>query len=89
MHRHRLVWVLVGGAAVALAASVHAGASAPQHFRALERVQSNSLGQSASPAPARDQAAIDLEGHQAVLKRYCVTCHNDRAKTGGLSLESD
>src|SRR6185369_7244184 len=25
--------------------------------------------------------------HEAVLNNYCVTCHNDRAKTGGLSLE--
>ena len=25
--------------------------------------------------------------HQAVVTRYCVSCHNDRAKTGGLSLE--
>ena len=24
---------------------------------------------------------------RAVLDRYCVTCHNDRAKTAGLSLE--
>ncbi len=24
---------------------------------------------------------------QAVVTQYCVTCHNDRAKTGGLSLE--
>ena len=25
--------------------------------------------------------------HAELLQRYCVTCHNDRAKTGGLSLE--
>jgi cytochrome c551/c552 len=25
---------------------------------------------------------------RAVLDRYCVTCHNQRAKTGGLALES-
>src|SRR5712671_6900136 len=24
----------------------------------------------------------------AVVKQYCVTCHNGRAKTGGLSLEN-
>ena len=32
-----------------------------------------------APSPAASQ--------QAVVTRYCVTCHNDRAKTGGLSLE--
>jgi mono/diheme cytochrome c family protein len=31
-----------------------------------------------SPAPATDQALI---------QKYCVTCHNARAKTGGLSLD--
>ena len=26
--------------------------------------------------------------HRAVLDRYCVTCHNDRLRTGNLSLDS-
>src|SRR6202167_2404095 len=26
--------------------------------------------------------------HRALLDKYCVTCHNDRAKTGGLTLEN-
>ena len=34
------------------------------------------------PAPPADTA------YPAVLDRYCVTCHNERAKTGGLTLES-
>src|SRR5262245_31043073 len=34
----------------------------------------------ATPGPAAD--------HNAVFKQYCVTCHNDRAKAGGLSLVS-
>src|SRR5437868_12398937 len=25
---------------------------------------------------------------RAILEQYCVTCHNDKAKTGNLSLES-
>ena len=37
----------------------------------------------AGQAPARPAAA----DHGAVVTKYCVTCHNDRAKTGGLSLE--
>ncbi len=32
-----------------------------------------------APSPAASR--------QAIVTRYCVTCHNDRAKTGGLSLE--
>ena len=27
--------------------------------------------------------------HRALLDRYCVTCHNDRLSTGGLSFEAD
>ena len=38
----------------------------------------------AGQAPARPSAPAD---HGAVVTKYCVTCHNDRAKTGGLSLE--
>ena len=30
------------------------------------------------PAPAQD--------HNAIIRRYCVSCHNDKAKTAGLSL---
>ena len=36
-------------------------------------------------APA---AAATAESQTALIKQYCVTCHNDRAKTGGLSLAS-
>jgi mono/diheme cytochrome c family protein len=28
----------------------------------------------------------DVGAHRALLDKYCVTCHNDRAKTAGLSL---
>ena len=38
----------------------------------------------AGQAPVRPPAAAD---HGAVVTKYCVTCHNERAKTGGLSLD--
>lgn len=38
----------------------------------------------ASPAPA----AQAREDYNALVKRYCVGCHNDRAQTGNLSLAS-
>src|SRR5262245_32295941 len=31
--------------------------------------------------------ASDPSPHRALIDRYCVTCHNDRAKTAGLTLE--
>lgn len=33
-------------------------------------------------------AASTAASQQALVTRYCVTCHNERAKTGGLSLET-
>jgi hypothetical protein len=51
-----------------------------------------------TPAPARPAApvrplashttATTVESQTALIKQYCVTCHNDRSKTGGLSLAS-
>jgi hypothetical protein len=38
-----------------------------------------------APAHTRESAA---EAQTAMVKQYCVTCHNDRAKAGGLSLAS-
>src|SRR5579859_3570104 len=37
------------------------------------------LAQTAPPSPS--------SGNRALLDKYCVTCHSDRAKTGGLTLE--
>jgi hypothetical protein len=53
-------------------------------------------GQSVAPArpanqttPARPVAAAPtVQSHRAMLDRYCVTCHSDRLKTAGLTLES-
>jgi len=39
----------------------------------------------AAPATATPTTAAD---QNALLKQYCVTCHSDRAKAGGLSLAS-
>ena len=33
-------------------------------------------------------AASTPPDYQAVINRYCATCHNERAKTGGLALDS-
>ena len=43
-----------------------------------------------TPAPAKPAAAapVPTQSHKATLDRYCVTCHSDRLKTAGLTLES-
>jgi mono/diheme cytochrome c family protein len=42
------------------------------------------------PAPAARPApvALDTAAAQALVDRYCVTCHNDRTQTAGLSLSA-
>src|SRR6476646_4394951 len=54
----------------------------------LSAAQSGSV----RPAPAAAAgpaapAAAGQEASQALLKQYCVTCHNARLKTGGLELD--
>jgi hypothetical protein len=41
----------------------------------------------ASPALMRTGAVPQADQHRAMLDTYCITCHNTRAKTGGLSLD--
>src|SRR5688572_16707956 len=40
--------------------------------------------QSGAPAASPDT----VTAQHALLKQYCITCHSDRARTGGLSLEN-
>src|SRR5262249_1839311 len=40
------------------------------------------------PAPGSPPAGASAADHNAVIKRYCVTCHTDARKPGGLSLAS-
>ena len=39
-------------------------------------------------APAFAGQSVDPASAQALLSRYCITCHSERLKTGGLSLEA-
>src|SRR6476646_10259575 len=39
-----------------------------------------------TPAPAA--AAVNVDAQNALVKQNCVGCHNDKAKTGGLTLAS-
>jgi hypothetical protein len=42
-------------------------------------------GQSSSPTPT---LSTSQSPHGALINQYCVTCHNQRAKTGGLALDT-
>src|SRR6202050_2718884 len=45
------------------------------------------MGGAALPALGQSGGAAAVEG-AAFLKQYCVTCHSQKLKTGGLSLET-
>jgi mono/diheme cytochrome c family protein len=47
-------------------------------------VQSSAARQGAPAAPAADSVAAN----QAVLQKYCASCHNEKMKSGGLALTS-
>jgi mono/diheme cytochrome c family protein len=71
-------WVPAALAAIVISATVVAGqrtaapASAP-----------------AAPAASRTQAAapVDVASHAGLVEKSCVSCHNNKTKTGGLSLQ--
>src|SRR5262245_59045390 len=44
-------------------------------------------GQTPRPAVSHDVAGSAAQV-QPLISKYCVSCHNDRAKTGGLSLQN-
>jgi hypothetical protein len=74
-----LTKILPVGAIWALVVAVIAG-SAPQ-----------GVGGSAPPAVQRDAAAAPQQSTDdaALVKQYCLGCHNERAKQGGLVLDGD
>ena len=59
------------------AEGVHGGAAQPGLAAA-----------SGSGASAREQSTSAAATQRALVDRYCVTCHNERLRTGGLALDS-
>ena len=59
--------------------------SAPYHAATSASLKASSFGRPAPHSPLSTRVSADaLTG---VVKTYCQACHNDRAKTGNLSLE--
>ena len=56
--------------------------------RFLVRIAVGCLAASLPGGWASAQTASNVSDYGATLKQYCVTCHNDKAKTGDLSLEN-
>ena len=62
-----------------------AGGGAPEGFPAGSAVVRAAAAAQAAGAPATEAGTEQ----RALLDRYCVTCHNDRLRTGGLTLAAD
>ncbi len=88
------LWII---ATVALASVTLYGGQAPQQ-RTPERAQRpaaaparQSPAAPARPVPvassARQPVAMPTDTQRTLLNQYCVTCHNSRAKTGGVVLD--
>ncbi len=89
--------VLLAGATVETSSSrpgFAAAATSPAVGYALAPIKTSSARLEADPylpRPAAAQApspATETASPRAVLDRYCVTCHNDRLRTGGLTLDA-
>jgi hypothetical protein len=70
----------------ALARKLFACAAAVYLSMFLVQAQSRSPGLLRDAQPT-NQAKPSYEAERALLDKYCVTCHNDRAKTAGLMLD--
>src|SRR6186713_1218643 len=42
----------------------------------------------ALPVPQPQAASSAITEHQALINQYCVTCHNQKTKTAGLTLDT-
>ena len=45
-------------------------------------------GAAPSPSPAAPAPQAPAQDRQAVLSKYCLTCHNENLKSGGLALSA-
>ncbi len=73
--RSRFATIIVAGVTGALISAAGLAAKEP-------------AGGALQSAPEAQATASDPAPHQQVIRRYCVTCHNDRLQSGGLALTS-
>jgi len=84
VHVTNSVWLASGVVCAGLAATVGLGAQPPAR-RAAKATQATAKPVP-RPVPVSSHAAAAAVDHNAVVRRYCVGCHNEKTKSGGLSL---
>jgi len=83
--RRRVCSALVGASTLVLTASVCLVALTAQQPAPEQPAPEQPAP---SPVPAAPAAAAVLSPQQLTLNRYCIGCHNQRAKTAGLALDT-
>src|SRR5436190_17282260 len=82
-------WACLGIAVFLLGAAGRIGHAQRPAGPAPAKASAPSAPQKApAPAPVSAHASTSAADQNAVLKRYCVTCHTEARKPGGLSLAS-
>ena len=82
LHR-RLFWACGCALALLFAASIRLAADREDAQALARPAAAPQRVEPAAPAAAASTTLPD----QALVQKYCSTCHNDRAKTGGISFE--
>src|SRR5690349_6810345 len=85
------VWVLLIAWIVVLATAASQGQSSVQGWAqgaAQGSAQGWAQGTAQGSAQGTAQGSAQGSAHGALVNQYCVTCHNQRAKTGGLALDT-
>src|SRR5918993_1376768 len=72
---------------VALATSM-LSAQKPAGTPATPATSKPAVPAAARPAPVTSRSAAPVQDHNAVIKQYCVGCHNPKSKAGGLELDA-
>ena len=75
-----------GWAAALLTAAILQSAVLPE-ARPVQKSTGSAAAATAHAAQDRPSSPAAAPPSRPVLDQYCVTCHNDRMKTGGLSLQ--
>ncbi len=83
--------LLVAVLAVIAVGSEHATGDGDRPAQAAASSAAPAAARQAAPAPVRVLATSRpvAAPDRALVQKYCVTCHSDRLKTGGLSLQND
>ena len=84
----RRAWLFIGCALTLLAAASH-NVRADRPFGVAQGAAPAPATAKPATAPATRAAAVAAPAvpDQAIVQKYCVSCHNDRAKTGGVSFD--